>query len=63
MIIWVIVWVLNIQYVDGNASHSYQRTYATREQCVKALKRSKDIEGSFGRKSCDFQQVPMVVNK
>ena len=60
MITWVTVWVLTVQYIDNNASHSYQLKYQSQSQCVKAIERNKDGKGRFGKASCDFQQIPMV---
>jgi len=66
MITWVTVWVLTVQYIDRNTSHTYQLQYQTSSQCAKALERNKKNSyyssdgGAVGKASCDFQQIPVV---
>ena len=64
MITWVTVWVLTVVYADAGVHTSkattYQLTYATQEACVKQIKKHNS---SFRSSRCDFQQIPVVINK
>ena len=66
MITWVTVWVLTVTVNDSsytktdNLHTHYQLQYATQSICEKQRK-SHRINGNSTR--CDFQQVPMVLNK
>ena len=62
MITWVTVWVLNItSSYQSSKSVSLQQTYSTQEVCKKRAKHYN--ENTAYQAWCDFQQVPVVMNK
>lgn len=62
MITWVTMWVLTVHTSIGSASNqTYQLTYATQSACINQIEKHKRDRNFSVR--CDFQQIPVVVNK
>ena len=62
MITWVTVWVLTVYTTQYQQDRTYQLTYKTQELCIK--QKSNHISGNSTMSArCDFQQIPVVVNK
>lgn len=66
MITWVTVWVLTMisdHSFSGTARRdTYQLTYEKQETCFKQGKKIKKTSNNYTYR-CDFQQIPVVVNK
>ena len=60
MITWITVWVLTVSRVDSQSAYSHQLQYMTQETCEKQRQYHK---GNLKASRCDFQQVPIVINK
>lgn len=62
MITWITVWVLTVPYKDNMTAraYSYQLTYATQDLCLKQI---GNHSAGLNKSRCDFQQIPVVINK
>lgn len=67
MITWVTMWVLTVTgSIDGYrevGGYSHQLSYTTQSICNKQIKNhtQKGVDTKTAR--CDFQQIPVVINK
>ena len=67
MIKFITIWVLTVHGVDYGyreyGSYTYQLTYSSQKICEKQ-KKNHERKGSDSKTArCDFQQVPIAVNK
>ena len=61
MITWVTVWILTVYTPRGDyGSYSYQLQYSSQNICEQQRLKYKN---DFKVTRCDFQQIPVVVNK
>ncbi|WP_312086970.1 hypothetical protein [Acinetobacter variabilis] len=67
MIKFITVWVLTVGFwEDGHykgGPSTYQLQYATKDICEKQKKNHQAVSKYKGFMRCDFQQIPVVVNK